>query len=249
MGTLSSAEGSPVRVDSAAGAEPNSLEMSPWASRAAADAPSPGRTRHRARRRTRPSPGKEPQLSLEFPCNPPRHVRTEGAESKRSVSTAGPAGRMRGGSEEPAARSASGPRGRRSDPRGASPRPARPSPHGACDTQASEAPPPSSARLPFKREAQLDLCRPRRGETPLYGGVRGSGSDSHDGPASRAGGRASGRRPPSPQRSREERGARRGGGGGVGGPGRAGGGEAGEGGEPGRQRSGPPLTAARRGDV
>lgn len=46
-----------------------------------------------------------------------------------------------------------------------------------------------------------------------------------------------------------ERGARRGGGGGVGGPGRAGGGEEGEGGEPGRQRSGPPLTAARRGDV
>lgn len=39
------------------------------------------------------------------------------------------------------------------------------------------------------------------------------------------------------------------GGGGVGGPGQAGGGEAGEGGEPGRQRSGPPLTAARRGDV
>lgn len=179
-----------------------------------------------------PSPRKEPQASLKFPCSPPRHFPTEGANFCPARRGGWRRGAHIAASREPAA-----------------PGRARPSPRGACDTRASAAPSASSARLPFKREAQLDLCRPRRGATPLYGGVGGSGSDNRGGWASRAGGRASGCRPPSPQRGRGERGARRRGGGRVGGPGRAGGVEAGEGGEPGLQRSGPPLTAARRGDV
>lgn len=53
---------------------------------------------------------------------------------------------------------------------------------------------------PFKREAQLDLCRPRR-DSP-YGGAIAAALDSRGSRASRAEGRASGRRPPSPQRGR-----------------------------------------------
>lgn len=53
------------------------------------------------------SPRKEPHASLEFPRNPPRHVRAEGAESKRSVRPAGRGGGTRGqGSQEQPLRSA-----------------------------------------------------------------------------------------------------------------------------------------------
>lgn len=120
-----------------------------------------------------------------------------------SVSTAWRGGRMRGGrragSREPGVRST------RSEAVSA---PARAEqahaglvPRGAgCATPGLPrrplAPPHASARLPFKREAQLDLCRPRRGATPLYGGAGGNGSDSHDGRRAEqeAGLRAAGRR-------------------------------------------------------
>lgn len=178
-------------------------------------------------RETQPVPKERVQAPLAFPCRRPRRIRT--GSKGGSV----PPGRLAGcatglpgaGGHLDAVGKVGAP-----GPGGARPHPARPagrpSPRRASDTPAAAAPPPSSARLPFKREAQLDLCRPRRGAPPFYGGVGSSGSDSRDGLASRAGGQASGREPPSPQRSRGER--ARGGGGGVGGPGRAGGGERGE---------------------
>lgn len=143
----------------------------------------------------------------------PAHARPDWERSPEGAS--GPPRGVRRG------RRAGSPRPVRRRPRWALPAPRRaPSPRPPADTPASAAPPPSSARLPFKRGAQSDLCRPRRGATPLYGGVRSGGSGGHDGRASGAGGRASGRRPPSAPPSRAE--PRRGGGGGVGGPGRAG---------------------------
>lgn len=230
---MTSAEGSPVCVrsgDAPAGA-------------------SRGQTDHRAPRRKSRSPGKEPQASLEFPRNPPRHVRPEGAESKGSVRPSGRGGDAQRWEREAGNRHS----GRRrlsaglSRPRGASPHPARPAPSGAeratPPLPRRPTPPPHAsplsvrrswicvgrgeARLPFMPEtaAALTAAAARRGEKEA--GPRAAGC-SH---RSRAGGSA----------ARAAAGAEE-----WAGPAELG---AGEGGEPGRQRSGPPLTAARRGDV
>lgn len=106
--------------------------------------------------RSRP-PGRSPKFPLNFHTARPD---TSGLKEQSPKGASVPLGRTPGGARSPRP-GRQGPRGSTLRPHGASPRPARPSLHRACDTQASAAPPPSFARLPFKREAQLDLCRPR----------------------------------------------------------------------------------------